>query len=46
VRDLRAQVGWLAAPEREGRMTGTPGATAAADWAADYFRRIGLKPLG
>ena len=44
--DLKAQVGWLAAPEREGRMTGTPGAKASADWAADYFKAIGLKPLG
>ncbi len=44
--DLKAEVGWLADDKREGRMTGTPGAAAAADWAADYFKKIGLKPLG
>ena len=44
--DLRRQVGWLAADAREGRMTGTPGAKAAAEWIADYFKAIGLKPLG
>ncbi|MEO7318536.1 MAG: peptidase M28, partial [Chthoniobacteraceae bacterium] len=45
-KDLKTQVGWLAAPEREGRMTGTPGSAAAADWAAEYFGKIGLRPLG
>ena len=44
--DLKAEVGWLADDAREGRMTGTPGAQAAADWLAGNFRRIGLKPLG
>ena len=44
--DLKTEVGWLADDAREGRMTGTPGAQAAADWAADYFQKIGLKPLG
>lgn len=46
VNDLKAEVGWLADDAREGRMTGTPGAAAAADWAANYFKTIGLKPLG
>ena len=27
-------------------MTGTPGAQASAKWIADYFQRVGLKPLG
>jgi hypothetical protein len=44
--DLRAEIGWLAAPEREGRATGSPGALAAAEALADYFQRAGLKPVG
>ena len=44
--DLRRQVAWLAADARDGRMTGTPGAQAAAEWIANYFEAIGLKPLG
>ncbi len=44
--DLRRAVTWLADEKRDGRMTGTPGAQAAATWFADYFRQIGLKPLG
>ncbi len=44
--DLKAEVGWLADDAREGRMTGTPGAAAAAEWLVDYFQKIGLKPLG
>jgi Peptidase family M28/PDZ domain/PA domain len=41
--DLRQEVQWLANPARDGRMTGTAGAKAAADWLADYFRRAGLQ---
>lgn len=44
--DLRAQVTWLADPARAGRATGSDGASAAADWLADYFKSAGLKPLG
>lgn len=44
--DLRREVTWLADEKRDGRMTGTPGAQAAATWFADYFRQLGLKPLG
>lgn len=44
--DLRAEATWLADPAREGRMTGTPGAKASADFLANYFRGLGLKPLG
>jgi Tol biopolymer transport system component len=44
--DLEREVGWLADPQREGRMTGTAGAQASAEWIADYFRQIGLQPLG
>ncbi len=46
VADLRKQVEWLAAEERGGRGTGTDGARASAEWAAQYFQAAGLKPLG
>lgn len=41
--DLRKEVEWLADEKREGRMTGSPGAQATAQWLADYFQRAGLK---
>ena len=44
--DLRAEVGCLASDELEGRLTGTKGAQMAANYIADYFREIGLKPQG
>lgn len=44
--DLRREVEWLAAETREGRMTGSPGAQASAEWLADYFREAGLKSFG
>ncbi len=44
--DLRREVTWLADEKRDGRMTGSPGAQASAAWLADYFRGLGLKPLG
>lgn len=43
--DLKAEVDWMASPERGGRMTGTPGARSTADWLADYFRSAGLDPV-
>jgi Tol biopolymer transport system component len=43
--DLKMEVGWLAAEEREGRQTGSPGAAASAEWLAAQFKRIGLEPL-
>jgi Tol biopolymer transport system component len=43
--DLRAEVGWLADPAREGRATGTEGAKTSADWIAEEFRKAGLSPL-
>jgi Tol biopolymer transport system component len=46
VEDLRSQISWLADPARGGRMTGTPGAEASAQFLAHYFERIGFKPLG
>ena len=44
--DLEHEVEWLADAKRDGRMTGTTGAQISAQWLADYFRRIGLQPLG
>ncbi len=46
VADLRAEATWLADPAREGRLTGSPGAQAAADFAAGLFQMLNLKPLG
>ncbi|HYJ04540.1 MAG TPA: M28 family peptidase [Chthoniobacterales bacterium] len=44
--DLRREVEWLADEKREGRMTGSPGAQASAEWLANYFREAGLKSFG
>ena len=44
--ELRTLVAWLADPAHEGRMTGTPGAAASADFIASYLAGLGLKPLG
>jgi Tol biopolymer transport system component len=42
---LKGTVEWLAAPERDGRMTGTPGATAAAEWLVKGLQDYKLRPL-
>lgn len=34
----------IASEEFEGRLTGSPGYTKAANWAADEFEKMGLKP--
>jgi len=44
--DLLASVQYLAADELEGRMTGSMGARKAADFIADHFRSLGLRPAG
>src|SRR5688572_17337134 len=36
----------LSTPEMEGRGTGQPGGEKAANWIADKFKSLGLKPLG
>lgn len=36
----------LAAPEMEGRGTMQPGGDKAANWIAERFQKLGLKPLG
>ena len=42
---MRADVEWLAAPEREGRGAGSRGLDAAASYIAARFARLGLSPL-
>jgi hypothetical protein len=47
--DAPRLAGWvrdLAAPAMDGRAAGTPGADRAAQYLADHFHRIGLRPLG
>ena len=39
---LLRDVVWLSDTAREGRMTGSSGARAAANWLADYFHTLGL----
>jgi len=43
---LQSHVGVLASDALEGRMTGTAGYAAAADYVAGQFRAIGLEPAG
>src|SRR5262249_42000826 len=42
---MKADVEWLAAPEREGRGAGSRGLDAAAGYIAERFERLGLSPL-
>ncbi|NOT08842.1 MAG: M28 family peptidase [Gemmatimonadales bacterium] len=44
VRRMRGDAEWLSADAREGRLTGTAGMRAAADWVARRFRESGLAP--
>ncbi len=44
--DLLAHATWLASDERGGRLTGSPGQEAAAQYIAEHFRTLGLEPLG
>ncbi len=46
VERLRQDVAWLAADEREGRGVGTEGLEQAAEYIADRFQALGLKPAG
>jgi len=43
--ELIATVRTLAAPELEGRRTGSPGGLKARAWIVDRFKTIGLEPL-
>jgi aminopeptidase N len=42
---MKADIEWLAAPEREGRGAGGRGLDAAANYIAERFERLGLSPL-
>jgi hypothetical protein len=42
---MKADVEWLAAPEREGRGAGSRGLDAAASYISERFARLGLSPL-
>ncbi|RMF83856.1 MAG: M28 family peptidase [Nitrospinota bacterium] len=46
VENLERHVRYLTAPEREGRGPGTAGLDAAAQYIADQFSRLGLRPGG
>ncbi len=43
--DLRAHIEYLASPQLEGRMTGTPGERMATSYVAHGFKEIGLDPF-
>src|SRR5215813_12052510 len=42
---MKADIEWLASPEREGRGAGSRGLDAAASYIAERFERLGLAPL-
>lgn len=44
--DLRAHLEYLASPELNGRLTGTPGEIAATAHVAEQFKKWGLEPGG
>lgn len=44
--DLRQHLEYLASPELEGRLTGTPGEIQATQYVANIFKRLGLEPGG
>lgn len=44
--DLLKTVTYLSSKELNGRMAGSKGYNKAADYAADIFKRLGLKPAG
>jgi hypothetical protein len=46
VGSIKAVTEALSSPEMEGRGTGQPGGDKAANWIAERFRSMGLKPLG
>jgi hypothetical protein len=42
---MKADIEWLAAPEREGRGAGSRGLDTAASYIAERFERLGFSPL-
>ena len=45
-KELLAHATWLAADDRGGRLTGSPGQQEAAEYIAKHFAALGLEPLG
>ena len=45
-RDAQLHVEYLASDELEGRLTGSPGASLAGRYIANYFAHLGLEPAG
>lgn len=45
IKRMKADIEWLASPEREGRGAGSRGLDAAANYIAERFERLGLSPL-
>ncbi|MBZ5499742.1 MAG: M28 family peptidase [Acidobacteriia bacterium] len=43
---IRSYIEWMAAPEREGRRTLTPGYEKSVEWAVAKFKEWGVKPAG
>jgi len=43
---IKSHIEWLAAPERAGRRTLTPGFEKSVEWAAAKFKEWGVKPAG
>jgi len=46
IASIKESTAALSAPEMEGRGTMQPGGDKAANWIADRFKALGLKPLG
>jgi hypothetical protein len=46
VRDMKADLTFLASDSMAGRLTDTPQNAMAAEWIASRFERMGLKPIG
>lgn len=46
VQSIKDSTTALTTPEMEGRGTGQPGGEKAANWIAEKFKALGLKPLG
>ncbi|MEO8351759.1 MAG: M28 family peptidase, partial [Chthoniobacteraceae bacterium] len=44
--DIKAEVSWLASPERGGRMTGSEGGRLASEEIASYLKAVGVEPIG
>jgi hypothetical protein len=43
---IKSYIEWMAAPEREGRRTLTPGYEKSVEWAVAKFKEWGVKPAG